>query len=216
MEAGEVEPTCDVCTKQLPKYTCPACDKRTCSLECVKSHKETDGCTGKRPSTTFIPISGMDDDSITLDAQLIARLQSESSRAAQLEPPRQDGKSLGRQGSFRWMLAERRLLVKCLPSDFSRHKGNKSRIQRTGETRKVFWTVEIRDKDNIRLVHGIDETVPIKEALLPDFDLEGRTVNLLDEGSKANGRLKPIDPLLPLSSVLQDITIIEYPIIIIT
>ena len=38
---------CEVCHESLCKYRCPACNKRTCSLECSKKHKVEDNCTGK-------------------------------------------------------------------------------------------------------------------------------------------------------------------------
>ena len=37
-----------------PKYKCPGCSARTCSLPCVKRHKLRADCTGKRDPTKFI------------------------------------------------------------------------------------------------------------------------------------------------------------------
>merc|ERR1712242_654756 len=34
-----------------PKYTCPACSKRTCSIACCNRHKDTFAYTGKRNVT---------------------------------------------------------------------------------------------------------------------------------------------------------------------
>ena len=31
---------CEVCRQNPFKYTCPGCNKRTCSLECVRRHKK--------------------------------------------------------------------------------------------------------------------------------------------------------------------------------
>ena len=39
---------CQECGKVAPKYTCPACAQRTCSLACVRAHKARMGCDGKR------------------------------------------------------------------------------------------------------------------------------------------------------------------------
>ncbi len=39
-EKGREKPTlCEVCGEKPFKYTCPGCNKRTCSLACVKKHK---------------------------------------------------------------------------------------------------------------------------------------------------------------------------------
>lgn len=31
---------CEICNENQSKYTCPKCLLRTCSLECIKKHKE--------------------------------------------------------------------------------------------------------------------------------------------------------------------------------
>lgn len=42
---------CSVCTQQTPKYKCPACKIRYCSLGCYKRHK--DACLSvKQPTST--------------------------------------------------------------------------------------------------------------------------------------------------------------------
>lgn len=35
---------CEICEEHPAKYKCPGCGKRTCSLPCVKAHKNDDGC----------------------------------------------------------------------------------------------------------------------------------------------------------------------------
>ncbi|WWC86087.1 uncharacterized protein L201_000958 [Kwoniella dendrophila CBS 6074] len=47
---------CVVCYTP-PKYTCPRCSKRTCSLECSKKHKSMDECNGIRDPTSFVPLN---------------------------------------------------------------------------------------------------------------------------------------------------------------
>ena len=37
---------CQVCGQQEHKYKCPACATITCSLPCVRAHKEASGCSG--------------------------------------------------------------------------------------------------------------------------------------------------------------------------
>ncbi|KAJ1477323.1 hypothetical protein T484DRAFT_1592098, partial [Baffinella frigidus] len=39
---------CGVCGDAAAKYKCPRCAKRTCSLKCVKAHKQADDCSGQR------------------------------------------------------------------------------------------------------------------------------------------------------------------------
>ncbi|OCF73633.1 hypothetical protein I204_05476 [Kwoniella mangroviensis CBS 8886] len=53
-----VDPTrCSSCDLPQPKYTCPRCSKRSCSLECSKKHKVVDECSGVRDPTSFVPLT---------------------------------------------------------------------------------------------------------------------------------------------------------------
>ena len=49
---------CQVCQINPHKYTCPRCAVHTCSVECVKRHKQEHECTGERDKTHFV---GRDD-----------------------------------------------------------------------------------------------------------------------------------------------------------
>ncbi|KAI0484460.1 hypothetical protein GGR56DRAFT_613924 [Xylariaceae sp. FL0804] len=46
---------CTICHMQMPKYKCPRCGARTCSLACVKKHKNWSSCNGERDATVFVP-----------------------------------------------------------------------------------------------------------------------------------------------------------------
>ena len=52
---------CEVCQEQPFKYTCPGCERRTCSLVCSKKHKEESGCNGKRDRLKFVSMQDFDD-----------------------------------------------------------------------------------------------------------------------------------------------------------
>ncbi|CAG5103800.1 Oidioi.mRNA.OKI2018_I69.chr1.g942.t1.cds [Oikopleura dioica] len=47
-------PRCYVCLSKNPRYKCPGCQNRTCSLQCVQQHKEELNCSGKRDPTEFV------------------------------------------------------------------------------------------------------------------------------------------------------------------
>ncbi|WVW82112.1 hypothetical protein I302_104117 [Kwoniella bestiolae CBS 10118] len=56
--APPIDPTkCSACSSSTPKYTCPRCSKRSCSLACTKKHKSTDKCSGVRDPTSFVPLT---------------------------------------------------------------------------------------------------------------------------------------------------------------
>ncbi|AAS50289.1 AAL077Cp [Eremothecium gossypii ATCC 10895] len=47
---------CEVCKTGEPKYRCPRCSRRTCSLACSRQHKEQENCSGTSGQTTeYIP-----------------------------------------------------------------------------------------------------------------------------------------------------------------
>ncbi|KAI1851747.1 hypothetical protein JX265_010981 [Neoarthrinium moseri] len=46
---------CGICHMREPKYKCPKCGAKTCSLPCVKKHKTWSSCSGERDPTVFIP-----------------------------------------------------------------------------------------------------------------------------------------------------------------
>jgi hypothetical protein len=48
---------CRICNTNPPKYTCPRCSLRTCSLPCTKRHKVWSSCSGIRDPTVYVPRS---------------------------------------------------------------------------------------------------------------------------------------------------------------
>lgn len=201
MEAGEIGAECEACRTAAPKYTCPACHARTCSLPCVQAHKRATGCTGKRPRTTALPLGQMDDASITEDARLLAD-------AARLAGRALDSDKAGRP--FHWMLLERRLLVKTLPAQFSRHQANRSRWHRAPDgSRSVTWTADIRRA-------GTTATTRIHEDDPLDQHVRLATGEALFVLNEARGcQAKAVPPGATLRQALVDMAIIEYPVLVV-
>ncbi|PKS11964.1 hypothetical protein jhhlp_001260 [Lomentospora prolificans] len=46
---------CAICHISAPKYKCPRCATRTCSLQCIKKHKSWSSCSGVRDATAYVP-----------------------------------------------------------------------------------------------------------------------------------------------------------------
>lgn len=53
--------TCEMCSSLAAKYTCPGCEINTCSVNCVKEHKTTYDCDGKRNKTAYKPLAKLSD-----------------------------------------------------------------------------------------------------------------------------------------------------------
>ncbi|KAI1020753.1 hypothetical protein LB504_012064 [Fusarium proliferatum] len=45
---------CGICHISTPKYKCPRCGARTCSLACIKKHKAWSECSGERDATAYM------------------------------------------------------------------------------------------------------------------------------------------------------------------
>ena len=54
---------CAICHVTAPKYTCPRCSIRTCSLACIRKHKSWNSCSGVRDPTVYKPAKSLKTDS---------------------------------------------------------------------------------------------------------------------------------------------------------
>jgi len=48
---------CTICHAAPPKYKCPRCFTRTCSLPCIQRHKARASCDGVRNARAFVPLA---------------------------------------------------------------------------------------------------------------------------------------------------------------
>lgn len=48
---------CRICFQEKPKYTCPKCGLKTCSLRCCQFHKQHFSCDGVRDKLSFVPLT---------------------------------------------------------------------------------------------------------------------------------------------------------------
>src|SRR3989338_1241390 len=69
-------PKCEECQNEVSKYVCPACKQKTCSVECVKKHKERTGCDGERQSQSlvYLPVRDYDDATILEDLNFLGSI----------------------------------------------------------------------------------------------------------------------------------------------
>ena len=73
----KAEIDCQQCGLVKSKYTCPKCSFRTCSLPCVKLHKEANECDGQRkPFESVKKFSQFDDNVSVKDQGFLSSLAS--------------------------------------------------------------------------------------------------------------------------------------------
>lgn len=67
---------CTICHVQPPKYKCPRCGVRTCSLPCTRKHKAWASCSGERDPASFVPRERLLTDSgVDHDFNFIRRIE---------------------------------------------------------------------------------------------------------------------------------------------
>ncbi|KAK4189882.1 Box C/D snoRNA protein 1 [Podospora australis] len=75
---------CSICHVEPPKYKCPRCGARTCSVACIQKHKSRADCDGVRNPRAFIPATqlrtpaGLDHDFNFISAIERARRRNET------------------------------------------------------------------------------------------------------------------------------------------
>ncbi|KAI0154431.1 hypothetical protein GGR57DRAFT_467025 [Xylariaceae sp. FL1272] len=106
---------CSICHIQAPKYKCPRCAARTCSLACVKKHKTWSTCNGERDATAYRPRDQLKTDAgLDHDYNFLTKIEHSVERAHRIlrddrgimpdesaeQPPPPKRARLGRGGRF--------------------------------------------------------------------------------------------------------------------
>ncbi|OIT28412.1 PREDICTED: box C/D snoRNA protein 1 [Nicotiana attenuata] len=151
---------CEECKSNSWKYKCPACSKRTCSLPCVKSHKERTGCTGKRSLTDVVPLSQFNDNILLSDYNMLEDVKRVAESAKRMR------QKLCGYSHFRLPLhlknlqrvaSNRRTKILFLSSGMSRRLKNQTYYNKMKKF--ISWTIEWRfhSTDIVLIDHGVHE-----------------------------------------------------------
>ncbi|KAF4355755.1 hypothetical protein F8388_019154 [Cannabis sativa] len=222
---------CEECKLNDSKYKCPGCSIRSCSLPCVKAHKQRTGCTGKRDRTQFVPISQFDDNQLISDYNLLEEVKRASDSAQRMR------KKLCKYNNYRLPFflrsvrsaaASRRTKILFLPGGMVKREKN----QTTYDKRKkcIYWTIEwqFHSTDVVLLDHGIDENMNISSIIgnhLKPGPWNHQLKRFCDEDPKnlkffirkyQKGPISPfyeLDFKVPLRQQLTNKVILEYPVI---
>lgn len=161
---------CTICRTQAPRYKCPRCAARTCSLPCVKKHKTWSSCNGERDPTAFVSLDKLKTDAgIDHDYNFLTKIERSVERAERVlredrdilaqddpKPPPykktrfNKGQSRGRttvdDGLRKWdrnaihRMRELGIHVSSVPYGMTRSKDNKTSWNR--RTKTINWQVE--------------------------------------------------------------------------
>ncbi|EEY15400.1 conserved hypothetical protein [Verticillium alfalfae VaMs.102] len=155
---------CAICHIQPPKYKCPACDTRTCSLPCTRRHKAWSSCSGIRDATAYVPRAqlrtpaGVDHDynflhgieravqraerEIVEERRLLAEdeLRPVEIRSVQWRRQKDGSKKKVLVTEMRRRLATFGIHVRRAPTGMSRQKENGTNVHKASG--RIHWQVE--------------------------------------------------------------------------
>lgn len=222
---------CEECGQNPSKYTCPGCSLRSCSLPCVKSHKQRTSCTGKRSVSQFVPLSVFNDSVLISDYTFLedAKRVAESARRTRQELCGNPWFKLPlRLKLLKNAARQRKMGLLFLASGMSKREKNQSRYDQ--RTKSISWTIEWRfhSTDVILIDHGVDEHKSlhsiIEEHLKPgpwNCQLKPFCKEQLDSlkffiQKNPKGLKSPFHELnikASLGQQLSNILVVEYPVI---
>ncbi|KAK1300433.1 hypothetical protein QJS10_CPB13g00641 [Acorus calamus] len=203
-------PVCQVCGANPPKYTCPGCSARTCGLACVRSHKLSSGCTGKRNLSQVVPISRFDDNLLVSDYNFLEetkRLAESAKRGRDWVLWNSSFKHPWNRRQLRDAAGRRRTRLFFFPIGLSKREKNESRYdERVNEHENLCSVVEKHLKLGPRK-HKL--TSFCKEQL-------DQLKFFIRKNSKVIGTKSPFLELnikAPIRQQLANVLLVEYPVI---
>jgi len=154
---------CWFCKIEVFKYKCPGCFTKSCSLSCVRKHKELMNCNGKRNPAKFVAMSDYGETNMLSDYRFLESankvLDQRLTKSIMNNSNNKYGKKKNKIAAFhgiKWF---------NLPSNFSRSKSNKTFFKFS--TNEIFWDVtwvfcngEIENH-----INKIDSKVSLRSAL---------------------------------------------------
>ncbi|KAI0381595.1 hypothetical protein F5Y04DRAFT_64572 [Hypomontagnella monticulosa] len=181
---------CTICHIQAPKYKCPRCGARTCSLTCVKKHKNWSSCNGERDPTVYIPREKLKTEAgIDHDYNFLTKIERTVERVEKILKEEKDilpqddstsrpppnkrarihkGKSRGRvtfeENSRKWdrnsIQRMRQLGIHVTSVPYGMARAKENKTSWNRRTRTMNWQVEFLEWTNIAPVDGDDNQKP--------------------------------------------------------
>ncbi|KAI1148618.1 hypothetical protein F4825DRAFT_433431 [Nemania diffusa] len=203
---------CTICRIQTPRYECPRCAARTCSLPCVKKHKTWSSCNGERDPTVFVSLDKLKTDAgIDHDYNFLTKIERSVERAERVlrddreilpqessNPPPQKkarfnkGQSRGKttvdDGARKWdrnaihRMREFGIHVSSVPFGMVRSKENKSSWNR--RTNTINWQIEwlVWDEGSLSASNSQQQTKRMLHKALDETPLYAAFAEALEFG----------------------------------
>ncbi|RWS29428.1 box C/D snoRNA protein 1-like protein [Leptotrombidium deliense] len=229
---------CIICGNRVSKYKCPACEAKTCSLNCCKDHKIEFSCDGVRNRISFKRMVDYDQSQFLDDYFFLE--DAERTIDSLRRDKRQIVKSLDTLPPWlKKLIYEakmRRIRLKLLPAGFKRRLNNKTTYMYA--EKMIFWDLEWVLTHcvgvNSETITVINRRVPentmvskvIENIVKPNSDEEWNKKYSMYQSAGFKGicvllelqckKYCEVDLSSTISEVLSGKTIIEYPTFLIT
>ncbi|KAH8146437.1 uncharacterized protein LAJ45_09630 [Morchella importuna] len=223
---------CPFCNAAPPKYRCPACDARTCSLTCSKRHKTYKQCSGTRDPTAYLKRSALTTPSaLNRDFNFLTGVEKAVLRAdGGAEEEEQEKVNKQKLQNRQAFIEKSGVVFKSAPRGLKRARENKTDVVKTKKQRVLGWTVEwiMCDEGNRRILDDrITETSILFHAFFHPNNGESRKkakaemaktrFYLRKVGTPANKpTLIQLNPLAALKDCLRGRIVEEYPTLYVT
>ncbi|KAI2625344.1 hypothetical protein GGS26DRAFT_198293 [Hypomontagnella submonticulosa] len=183
---------CTICHIQAPKYKCPRCGARTCSLTCVKKHKNWSSCNGERDPTVYIPREKLKTDAgIDHDYNFLTKIERSVERVEKILKEEKDilpqedstarpppnkrarihkGKSRGRvtfeENSRKWdrnsIQRMRQLGINVTSVPYGMTRAKENKTSWNRRTRSMNWQVEFLEWTDVTSIEGHNNPKPLR------------------------------------------------------
>lgn len=178
---------CEVCGANKAIYTCPKCEVKTCSLNCVRIHKKELECDGIRDRTKFVRMKDFSDTDLLSDYRLLeecARFVYAVKRDEKKRFTRIDKDLPIHLFKLKSAARQRGIVLQFLAQNFTRHKINTTKYNYKENliNWRVEWVFPNVDTDPIKFVDDkCSEKKRLSELLNKYLDPDA----VAFEGSKA-------------------------------
>ncbi|XP_047192914.1 N(G),N(G)-dimethylarginine dimethylaminohydrolase 1 isoform X2 [Scophthalmus maximus] len=223
---------CVVCRSEEAKYRCPACLTHSCSLVCVKKHKEDSGCSGVRDKTAFVSLTQFDEMALLSDYRFLedtGRFADGTTRDNLIRAPRTTFKAKRLAASGRKM----NITLRFLPITFTKSRENSTFF--LSKEKQFMWHLKlifpqsgaefsqrrVSDRQTLKqiltpYIHPTESDPVTRQKLKMYVQAPSDHVKvfLKAEGRKANSvRYHVLDIEKSLRDTLSYKTLIEYPVL---
>ncbi|KAH9492572.1 Box C/D snoRNA protein 1 [Bulinus truncatus] len=164
---------CELCSNAEAIYTCPGCELKTCSLQCVKEHKKRLGCSGERSKAAFVDKSEYGEGHLLNDYRFLEDTNRKLYGFKSLQDYRH-GTFINRRTKFLNTAAYKRgIKLHMLSQALTKHKNNTSFY--TIKSDLILWHIEW---------HFVSSNASIKDERVPEstilLDAARKWVNFVE------------------------------------